>query len=206
MLDAGAGRLAFRDVLAPFAKHYVSADLADARSQLDVVCDLGEPPFRTGAFDTVFCIQVLEHTPQPRRVLQGLRRCSRTTARSWSRVPHIAYLHGEPHDYFRYTKYGLTSMLESTGFEVLAMQPIGGLLGFVATLGSDVALTGLSRVPAVFPAAFAVNRAIVRLVCGIERRLGEAALPNALFAMDYAAVARKRAAVPPHDATIADLS
>ena len=197
VLDAGAGRLAFRDVIAPWAKQYVSADLVAERAELDVVCDLGEPPFEDGAFDTIFCLQVIEHTKRPGHVLRGLRRVLADDGTLIVSAPHISYLHGEPHDYFRYTKYGLAAMLADAGFEVDSVRGVGGLLGFVGALCSDVALTAASRIPKLFPLAFAANRVFVRAVCGIERRLSPDSMVNDLFAVDYAVVARKRAGAAP---------
>jgi SAM-dependent methyltransferase len=192
VLDAGAGRLTYRGLIAPHAKQYVSADLVAERPDLDVVCDLGAAPFREGAFDTILCIEVLEHTPTPGRVLRALRHALAADGTLIVTAPHIMYLHGEPHDYFRYTKYGLVSMLERAGFETTSVQGIGGLLAFVGSLCSDVGLAGASRIPALFRLAFAANRLFVRGVCWLERRLGDGAMVNSLFALGYAAVARKR--------------
>jgi SAM-dependent methyltransferase len=192
VLDAGAGRLAYRDLIAPHAKHYVSADMVPERPELGVVCDLAEAPFRDGAFDTVVCTEVLEHTTAPDRILAAFRRILADDGTLIVTVPHLMYLHGEPYDYYRFTKYGLGNLLERAGFIVTSMQPVGGLLGFFGSLCSDVALTGASRFPALFGAVFAANRLFVDALCGVERRLGAESMANTLFALGFAAVARKR--------------
>jgi SAM-dependent methyltransferase len=191
VLDAGAGSMTYRSLLAPLAKRYVSADLRAERVELDVVCDLTCAPFRAGTFDTAVCSQVLEHTPNPQRLLRELARCLRPDGVLLLTAPHISYLHGEPHDYFRYTKYGLAAMLESSGFEVVLVEESGGLPSFLASLVSDVALTGASRIPGALPLAFTVNRAFVRIVCAAERRLHRALPITRLFALNYAVVARR---------------
>ena len=58
-----------------------------------------------------------------------------TTPQSWG-------LHYEPHDYFRFTKYGLTYLLEKAGFEVREVSANGGFftLTFVRIL--DMLVTG----------------------------------------------------------------
>jgi SAM-dependent methyltransferase len=192
VLDAGAGRLTHRAILEPLAKRYVSADLQAERTGLDVVCDLGRAPFRTEAFDAAVCSQVLEHTTRPRAVLGELWRCLKPGGVLIVTVPHISYLHGEPHDYFRYTKYGLDALLRGAHFEPLVIEESGGLLAFLASLVSDVALTGATRVPGAFRVAFAANRVFVRLACAVEERLHHRVPMTKLFALNYAAVARKR--------------
>lgn len=196
VLDAGAGRLTYRALIAPHAKQYVSADLVAARPDLDVVCDLGAIPFQAGAFDTILCIEVIEHTRTPGRILRALRHALADDGTLIVTAPHIMYLHGEPHDYFRYTKYGLVAMLEAAGFETTSVRSVGGLLAFVGSLCSDVGLSGMSRIPGLFPLAFAANRLFVRTLCSLERRMGDGAMMNSLFALGYAAVARKRAGTP----------
>lgn len=192
VLDAGAGRLTYRTVLEPLARRYVSADIRAERPDLDVVCDLVQAPFRAGVFDAILCSQVLEHSPTPTRVLRALRECLSEDGVLILTVPHISYLHGEPDDYFRFTKYGIRVLLDRAGLEPVLIEESGGLLAFLASLVSDVALTGFSRIPGVLPIAFVANRLFVRLVCAIERGLGEVLPLISLFPLNYAAVARKR--------------
>ena len=35
-------------------------------------------------------------------------------------------IHGEPYDFYRFTKYGLIHLLEKTGFEIIECKPCGG--------------------------------------------------------------------------------
>jgi SAM-dependent methyltransferase len=90
-------------------------------------------------------------------------------------VPFFYPLHDEPHDYFRYTPYGIKEILSKVGFKMIDMVPQGG---FIAMSGEFLNLfclhkiqnlleagvwgriLGLCSVPVVFAAAFLVN-----LVC-----------------------------------------
>ena len=40
--------------------------------------------------------------------------------------PGSYMLHEEPHDYFRFTRYGLQHLLERTGFHDIHIEPVGG--------------------------------------------------------------------------------
>jgi len=41
-------------------------------------------------------------------------------------VPFFYYLHEEPYDFFRYTKYALRRFAETTGFEIILIKEVGG--------------------------------------------------------------------------------
>ena len=88
MLDAGCGAGAFLDVAAPYAARLVGVDLSEAvepafqstrrHDHVDVLqADLMRLPFRDGEFDFVFCIGVLQHTPDPAQAFRSLARVVR---------------------------------------------------------------------------------------------------------------------------------
>jgi len=88
VLDAGCGAGAFLDVVAPYAGRVVGVDLSEAvepayestrrHANVDVLqADLMQLPFPDGAFDFVFCIGVLQHTPDPARAFRSLARVVR---------------------------------------------------------------------------------------------------------------------------------
>ncbi len=83
-LDAGCGRSAFTAYLAGRGIRMHGIDLlppAVARLRpygvVVTLGDLGALPYRDGAFDHVFCISVLEHTPDPLRCFDELWRVTR---------------------------------------------------------------------------------------------------------------------------------
>jgi hypothetical protein len=41
-------------------------------------------------------------------------------------VPHEWEEHQQPHDYYRYTRYGLEYLLRGAGFENIQIRPVGG--------------------------------------------------------------------------------
>src|SRR5437588_3415854 len=73
ILDAGAGEGRFKPLFAH--TEYVGIDFAQGDkswdySKLDVVGNLEQLPFPNLSFDHVISIVVLEHTPQPGRVIE----------------------------------------------------------------------------------------------------------------------------------------
>jgi SAM-dependent methyltransferase len=135
VLDAGAGDGRYR---AEFAHtRYTGVDLAigDAAvdySGLDALCTLVSLPFGAGAFDAVLCTQVLEHVAEPLQVLQEIFRVMRPGGRLFLSAPQSWHQHQKPHDYFRYTSFGLRYLLERAGLQVESIEPMGGYFWYLA--------------------------------------------------------------------------
>jgi SAM-dependent methyltransferase len=123
VLDAGAGEGNYK---AHFSQHrYCGLDLGvgDAAwdySRLDVVGDLMHLPFRDGTFDACLNVVTLEHVREPAQVVCELARTLRPGGRVLLIAPHEWEEHQQPHDYYRYTRYGLEYLLN------LSIQPVGG--------------------------------------------------------------------------------
>jgi len=129
VLDAGAGECRFK----PMFTHtrYVGVDFGQGDpawnySRLDAVARLEELPFVDGAFDAVLSIVVLEHTPEPLRVLEEMRRVMRPGGALYMVVPHMWEEHQRPFDFFRYTSGGIRYLMERAGIQVRRIEPVGG--------------------------------------------------------------------------------
>jgi SAM-dependent methyltransferase len=83
-------------------------------------------PVRDVSFDTVFSSQVLEHVPEPWRMVEEMARVLKPGGHLLLSAPHIWGLHEIPHDYFRFTCYGLQHLAERAGLEVLEVRPMAG--------------------------------------------------------------------------------
>lgn len=168
VLDAGAGRLTYGDRLEKAGSSIVSIDRFRVRDGLTTVGDLIQLPFAPSAFDSVFCSQVLEHVPEPGAVIEEFRRVLRPGGQLLLSVPHLAYLHNEPWDYFRYTEFGLRHLLERSGFEVQEFRWSGGILSFLGHIPSTLAVNLTWGIPLLFPLTFQLNRAWTRLISAVE--------------------------------------
>jgi SAM-dependent methyltransferase len=131
VLDAGAGRAPYRELFAH--ARYETADFMAVKGkkyvQPDYVCDLAEIPVEDARFDHVLLTQVLEHLPEPARVLGELHRVLKPGGTLWLTAPFFYAEHERPYDFYRYTQYGLRHLLESAGFEVLEVEWMEGYLG-----------------------------------------------------------------------------
>ena len=92
ILDAGCGAGRFTDVAAQLGARVVACDLSSAIEACRANCaepegmsplrgevaqvqaNLLDLPFRAGVFDAVFCMGVIQHTPDPSKVMRALPR------------------------------------------------------------------------------------------------------------------------------------
>lgn len=85
----------------------------------DVVGDGLHLPFRDDVFDGVVLDSVLEHVPDPWRLVDHLYRALRPGGFVIVHAPFMYPYHGAPHDYFRYTDRGLAEVFSK--FEIVEL-------------------------------------------------------------------------------------
>ncbi|MCC6588013.1 MAG: methyltransferase domain-containing protein [Bryobacterales bacterium] len=135
VLDAGAGELRYAQL---FRRHkYLAVDLAIGDPQwdygkLDCVADLSALPLADGVCDACVNIVTLEHVAEPAQVVRELARVLRPGGHLLLVAPMEWEVHQAPHDYFRYTRHGLTYLLERAGFGELRIEPVGGFFRLLA--------------------------------------------------------------------------
>ena len=83
-------------------------------------------PIRSASIDTALSLQVLEHVPEPLDMLKEIRRVLKPGGHLILTAPHIWNVHEQPHDYFRYTQYGLEHLFKKAGLEIIEVRPMAG--------------------------------------------------------------------------------
>lgn len=79
-------------------------------------------PFKESEFDSVVTNQVLEHVFNPDEFLSEINRVLKTKGKLLLTVPFVWDEHEQPFDYARYSSFGLKSLLEKNGFEILDLR------------------------------------------------------------------------------------
>lgn len=188
-LDAGSGRSPYRRLLAAQGTSVLSIDVEDRTGQLDMIADIQDlHALHDESFDTVLCSQVLEHVPRPWEAMDELARVLRPGGRLLLTVPHLSLIHEAPHDYYRYTQFGLRSLCERAGLIVESVEPTGGLICFLAHNASVVWMSTFGSLPAMmWPAWFINHTFLVRGLGMLDRLCG---LPS-VYPCDHMLIARK---------------
>ncbi len=135
VLDAGAGECQY----APLFSHclYVSVDFAKGDSQwnykrLSIIGDILSLPLKNRSVDVALCTQTLEHVNNPGILLEELFRVLKPGGQLFLTAPLGWPIHQPPHDFFRYTSYGLECLFRRTGFNVESIRPQGGYFFYLA--------------------------------------------------------------------------
>lgn len=140
VLDLGCGNQPYKSVFAPQVASWLGLDWPDGShgpASPNVIADVLRIPLQDACIDTVICTQVLEHVPDPLCLLREAARVLRPGGTLVLTAPQYNALHGEPRDFFRYTRYGLEHLARQANLQVLSIEPLGGfvaLFAFIATL------------------------------------------------------------------------
>ena len=117
VLDVGCGLKPYQSFF-PVAD-YTGMELAGSPRAADCYYDGITFPFKDGEFELVLVTQVLEHISNPDDVLAEIYRVLKNRGKLIMTVPFIWDEHEQPHDYRRYTSFGIKHLLEQNGFRIL---------------------------------------------------------------------------------------
>lgn len=111
-----------------------------------VIGDGHTPLFKDNSFDVILVLEVLEHVSDPAAMIKNCGRWLRPGGVLVISAPQYWHVHGWPHDYYRYTLYGLKHLTQSAGLETVQHWAMGGpcvLMWCVA----DLNFSPLMRLP-----------------------------------------------------------
>ena len=132
LLDVGCGDKRYEEIFSDRVSAYYGLDYPATRhlSGGVPVCDIyGDGmhlPIAGDSVDTVLSAQVLEHVPEPWVAMDELARVLRPSGHLIVTVPGEWRVHGEPYDYYRFTRSGLRYLAERSGLEVVRIRQRGG--------------------------------------------------------------------------------
>ena len=137
LLDMGCGIKPFRYVYQNYCETSVGIDVAQTphgTEMVDMLYDGKKIPFPNEEFDYVFSTEVMEHVPEPKDFLKEIYRVLKPGGVLIMTVPFMVPLHEEPHDYYRYTKYALKYLVETTGFSSHRIHSFSEYFGVIISL------------------------------------------------------------------------
>ena len=110
IVDIGCGDRPYLKLAQNWAKVYIGVDL---NQEADVVALAENLPFPDASFDLALCFQVLEHTDNPQKAVQEMKRIVKKGGFVLASTHGVWNHHPFPHDYHRWTHEGLEKLFEA---------------------------------------------------------------------------------------------
>lgn len=129
LLDFGCGSKPYESLF-PGVSNYIGCDIQTSGhdhtdSKVDYFYDGLTLPFNDDQFDWAVSFEVLDDIFNLDDILKELHRVTRSGGTLLVSSPFCWQEHEAPYDFARYTRYGLTSVLEKNGFKVIEYQKTG---------------------------------------------------------------------------------
>jgi SAM-dependent methyltransferase len=123
-LDIGCGQKPYERLMASSA--YVGLEIDSPENRIkknaDFFYDGTRFPFLDGEFDSALANQVFEHVFNPIEFLRETNRILKPGGTLLLTVPFVWDEHEQPHDFARYSSFGLSALLTGAGFEIVIMR------------------------------------------------------------------------------------
>lgn len=146
ILDAGAGEGQYKKFCAHLK--YYSQDIAiydglgdnsgiqkgkRNYNSLDIISDIVNIPVEDESFDSIMCIEVLEHIVDPNKALSELTRILKKGGKLILTAPFASLTHYAPYHYSTgFNKYYYEFHLSKLGYKVLEITPNGNYFQYLA--------------------------------------------------------------------------
>lgn len=128
LLDNGCGTKPYKGLFKAIDHFGIDWPNSFHKLKTDVFSDAQAIPFASRVFDTVLCTEVLEHLPHPAKAVSEMARVLRPGGYLILSVPFVHILHEVPHDYFRFTYFGIQSLIADANLDLIQCWPRGGIV------------------------------------------------------------------------------
>lgn len=136
LYDLGCGNVPLFEVYKVYVDQICCVDWPNSlhkAKHLDLEADLSKPlEVDSRSADTVILSDVLEHIYKPEVTLGEANRILRPGGCLILNVPFLYWIHEQPHDFFRYTEYALSKLVQDAGFEIVELKRLGGSIDVVS--------------------------------------------------------------------------
>jgi SAM-dependent methyltransferase len=128
VLDIGCGNKPYEDWFSTNITDYIGCDIIQSDlHKVDVLCPANKIPLDSETFDTVISTQTIEHVEDHQGLVNEAFRLLRKDGYFILSGPMYWYLHEQPFDFFRFTRYGFKEVLVKAGFNIIDIQSNGGM-------------------------------------------------------------------------------
>lgn len=119
VIDLGCGERPHEVDILNYAKSYIGVDWSNSLHDIkaDIIADLNKPlSIESESYDSVVSFEVLEHLCEPQMMLKEANRILKKKGVIVLSIPFQWWVHEEPWDYQRFTRYGLEYQFKKAGF------------------------------------------------------------------------------------------
>lgn len=88
-------------------------------SKPDVFGDAGQLPFADNTFNSIICLEVIEHLPEPLSAMTEIARTLKPGGEAWVSMPFMYPIHNAPFDFQRFTEHGLRENFGKAELDIL---------------------------------------------------------------------------------------
>ena len=129
----------------PYARWFPNRVAIDIKpgTGVRVLMDAHSLALADASFDVVLCTEVLEHLREPQRAIDEMYRVLKPGGTLLLTTRFLFPIHDAPHDYYRFTKYGLQHLLRR--FEILDLNEETTTVGTLAVLVQRVGMQTETR-------------------------------------------------------------
>jgi len=135
LLDIGCGEKPYLDIFSPHTVSYTGIDIPQSlhkKDAVDIFANAHHLPFKKDTFDTVLCLEILEHVKQPLEVLKEIHRVLKPGCVLVLSAPQNYWLHNDPEDLYRFSQQGLTETVQRQAcFKINYINSLGGTREFL---------------------------------------------------------------------------
>ena len=137
LIDLGCGKSPLFGTYCQYStcQHFLDIKNRLQHTDLNYRASLNEPITNiTKLYDSAILSDVLEHLARPEIALASINRMLKKQGVLLMTVPFLYGIHEAPHDFRRFTRFGLEYELKRAGFTRIEIHEIGGIVSAIATM------------------------------------------------------------------------
>lgn len=131
VLEIGGGRVEGNHSYGDIFPNRHTFDI-DPQRKPDTVGDAHKLPFDDNSFSFILCTEVFEHLHSPWIVVEEMQRVLKPGGKLILTTRFVYPIHDAPHDYYRYTKYGLQRLFQE--WNIIELTPETKTFSTIAAL------------------------------------------------------------------------
>ena len=187
LVDLGCGRVPLYEMYRDNVSEVICIDWPGSlhnSPHIDFRADLNKPlEMEPGSFNTAIATDVLEHLYAPATFFTSVSRILKPGGTLILGVPFLYWIHEQPHDFHRYTRYALQRLAIDAGLQVVSLAPFGG--------GPHVVLDMAAKIVSGYRPLASFVYAFAQLLLWMPLAQNAAAATRELMPSGYVLVAQK---------------